>query len=273
MKVGIVGHGFVGKAVEYGFTHPKVETKVVDPIYGTTARDLGPCDVVFVCVPTPMGDDGKINASILESVMSFLDDSYLFPLVVIKSTITPDIATRYQHSRRRGVVYNPEFLREKTAGDDFVNPSMHVFGGYEEDVDLLERIYKEYSLCRPCPVFKMTAQEASYVKYAINSFLSVKVTFFNQLYDAAVSDNANFTSIINAVGNDPRIGYSHTRVPGFDGKRGFGGSCFPKDTSALVNFTDKMSLVEETIRINNQYRSRYEVDEREKQQNISFGTS
>lgn len=269
MRIGIIGHGFVGKAVEYGFSHPKVKLSIIDPKYNTSINNLGSCDVVFVCVPTPMGDDGKINASILESVMSSLHNGYLFPLVVIKSTITPDIVARYQ---RHGVVYNPEFLREKAAADDFVNPTMHVFGGYDEDVDLLERIYKEYSLCKPCPVFKMTAKEASFVKYSINCFLSVKVTFFNQLYDAALKDDANFTSIINAVGTDPRIGYSHTRVPGFDGKKGFGGSCFPKDTSAFVNYATDMSLLEKAIDINNTYRSEYELDEREKEQNISYKT-
>lgn len=145
-----------------------------------------------------------------------------------------------------------------------------MFGGNIDDVNLLEAIYKEYSLCRPCPVFKMTSKEASFVKYTINNFLSLKVTFFNQLYGAAVANDANISAIVNTVGADPRVGYSHVRVPRFDGKRGFGGSCFPKDTAALVNFTDKMSLMTKAIEINNEYRSQYETDEREKQQNITY---
>lgn len=266
MKLGIIGHGFVGKAVEYGFSHPEVDIQIIDPKYGTSINDLNDRDVTFVCVPTPMGADGSIDSSILEGVMKQLTPWHA-GLIVIKSTITPDLAERFQ---KREVVYNPEFLREKSAANDFVNPDIHVFGGDPADVDLLDAIYKEYSLCRPCPVFKMTAKEASFVKYAINNFLALKVTFFNQLYDAAVADNANISAIVNAVGADPRIGYSHVRVPGFDGKRGFGGSCFPKDTAALVNFTDKMSLIAKVIEINNQYRSQYETDEREKQQNITY---
>lgn len=271
MKVGIVGHEFVGKAVEYGFSHHNVSRQIVDPKHNTTVADLKPCDVVFVCVPTPMSDDKKIDARILESVMKHLNErSDDFPLIVIKSTITPDLADFFS---RPGVVYNPEFLREKSAADDFVTPDFHVFGGVENDLCRLEEIYKTYSLCKPCPVYKMTAKEASYVKYAINSFLSLKVTFFNQLFDVVTNDKANFTSIINAVGADKRVGYSHTRVPGFDGKQGFGGSCFPKDTSAFTHFTDKMTLLEKVIEINNQYRSQYDLDDREKEQNISFEKS
>ena len=115
----------------------------------------------------------------------------------------------------------------------------------------------------------MTAVEASYVKYTINAFLATKVTFFNQLYDA-VGDEGNFNKIIRAVGADPRIVTGHTKVPGFDHKRGFGGACFPKDTKAFTEFSDKLSLLERVIEINNEYRSQYEKDEREQAQNIKY---
>lgn len=268
MKIGIVGHGFVGKAVEYGFSHPEVTLQIVDPKYNTTVDDLSLCDIVFICVPTPMGDNGTIDSSILEGVMdSIWNTQGMRTLVVIKSTITPDLASKYE---RPGVVYNPEFLREKSAAEDFITPNFHVFGGFADDVDRIEDVYRTYSLCQPCPTFKTSAKEASFIKYAINSFLAMKVTFFNQLYDTVTHDGSNYTTVANAVGADPRIGYSHTRVPGFDGKKGFGGSCFPKDTSALVGYTDKMSLIDTVISINSQYRTQYELDEREKQQNVTF---
>ena len=98
----------------------------------------------------------------------------------------------------------------------------------------------------------------------------MKVTFFNQIYDAVQDTDANFSIIANAVGKDSRIGHSHTRVPGFDGKQGFGGACFPKDTNAFVNYSRRLTLLEECIRINNAYRLRYELDEREKEQNIEY---
>lgn len=76
-----------------------------------------------------------------------------------------------------------------------------------------------------------------------------------------------------AVGMDERIGSSHTKVPGFDGKRGYGGACFPKDTQAFVNYNKGLTLLEKVININNDYRARYELDDREKQQNITYGDS
>lgn len=271
MKLLIIGHGFVGKAVDYGFTHPMVDKTIIDPKYGTTidTLDINDFDATFVCVPTPMNPDGSIDSSILNNVMTVLGSSFRdrHKPIIIKSTATPDILAKYEGI---GIVYNPEFLREKTALEDFINPEFHIFGGFPYDTALVEQLYQKYSLCSRCTSYHMSFAEASLVKYAINSFLAVKVTFFNQLYDTAISNNINFNKVINAVGADSRIGDSHMRVPGFDGKRGFGGACFPKDTAALVAFTDKMSLVTKSIEINNTYRSSYALDDREKEQNIFF---
>ena len=175
LKILIVGHGFVGKAVDYGFSHPQVEKTIVDPNYGLTISDV-------------------------------------------------DVAS----------------------------------------------LYDEYSLCDPCPALHMTHEEASFVKYTINSFLAMKVLFFNQLYDAIGETNANFATIIKAVGMDDRIGSSHTKVPGFDGKQGYGGACFPKDTSAFTKFSDQLTLLAKCVNINNDYRLQYDLDEREIEQNVKY---
>ena len=81
------------------------------------------------------------------------------------------------------IVYNPEFLTEKNYINDFVNPPMHVFGGINADTDAVEKLYKEHSDCRECPVYKTDLITASMVKYCINSFLATKVTFMNEMYD------------------------------------------------------------------------------------------
>jgi UDP-glucose 6-dehydrogenase len=116
----------------------------------------------------------------------------------------------------------------------------------------------------------MSPTDASFVKYGINTFLATKLTFFNELYDTIKDFGGNYGRIANAIGTDPRIGQSHTRVPGFDGKRGFGGACFPKDVSAFINFTTHMPLLEYVMDRNNKYRSEYEKDDREKEQNIQY---
>tara|TARA_R100000030_G_scaffold10586_1_gene7235 strand:- start:392 stop:745 length:354 start_codon:yes stop_codon:yes gene_type:complete len=117
----------------------------------------------------------------------------------------------------------------------------------------------------------MTPKEASFVKYGINSFLALKVTFFNQLYDSIARQGQTFNKVVKAIGTDSRIGHSHTKVPGPDLKQGYGGACFPKDTAALVNFDEGFTIIEKCIKINNEYRKRYELDDREREQNVNYG--
>ena len=269
IKIGIVGHGFVGKAVDYGFSN-NVEKLLIDPNYNTTCNDLESFqpDVVFVCAPTPMGKDGSINASIVLECCREINE-FTDALIVLKSTVTPDIVKKLSNLYDK-FVYNPEFLTEKNANEDFVNQFMLVLGGTTESTHELLKTYNEHSICRPCPVFHMTAHEASFVKYGINTFLATKVTFFNQLYDITKDHNANYNAIISAIGSDPRITHSHTTVPGFDNKRGFGGACFPKDTAAFEAFAKTFSLLSNAITVYTEYRKNYKLDKREKEQNITF---
>lgn len=268
MKILIVGHGFVGQAVHYGFSNCDVD--VVDPKYGSTIpKDISSYSVVFICVPTPMKEDGYCDTRILDDVMYHIKRDNK-TLVVIKSTVPPkQIGSKYGWISK--VVYNPEFLTEKSAAEQFVDPQFHIMGGDEKDCKELADIYEKYSLCNPCPVHIMSMEEASFTKYAINSFLALKVTFFNQLFDCVKERYQNFEPIIKAVGNDKRIGYSHTKVPGFDRKRGYGGACFPKDTSAITKEFPRLTLIEECVKINNQYRSEYSLDEREREQHVNYG--
>jgi len=277
MKIGIVGHGFVGKAVDYGFPDNMCQKTIIDPRYGNSVSDLGQQDFTFVCVPTPMGTNGRIDASIITSVMSELR-KHSIGIVIVKSTVTPDIIQDlWVENFSTRLVYNPEFLTEKSANEDFVNPTMHVFGGNPVATDEVEHLYKFYSLCKPCPTYHMSAVDASFVKYGINSFLASKVLWFNQFYDVVNGHSANFGKVIGAITADDRIGRSHTTVPGFDGKRGFGGACFPKDTSALAHFADgvgvDMTVLKEVIRANNEYRRTYEKDAREIEQNVKFSNT
>ncbi len=268
--IGIVGHGFVGKAVDYGFSQRDVKKFIVDPNIDTTIDDLTKFDpdVTFVAVPTPMSDDGKIDASIVTKVVKELIDKTK-GFVVVKSTVTPDIMMELANLARDRIVYNPEFLTEKNANEDFINPKMHVFGGDPGTCRFIEELFETCSLCRPCPVFHVSIAEASLIKYGINSFLATKVLWFNQFYDT-VNGHGNYNRIISAIANDPRIGHSHTIVPGFDGKRGFGGACFPKDTKALSYFDPEFSILKDVITANNKIRSTYEKDSREKEQNVNY---
>ena len=275
MRVLIVGHGFVGTAVEYGFINNDID--IIDPKYskGLDWEHINPTDykIVFICVPTPMSQDGSCDSSILDKVMKRFQyankDSLTDQCIVIKSTVTPKTIQKYINWS--GVIYNPEFLTEKSANEQFVDPQFHIFGGREQDCKLLQYYYETYSLCNPCPVHIMSLEEASFTKYAINSFLATKVTFFNQLYEAVELQGCNFQKIIKAVGSDKRIGHSHTKVPGFDNKKGYGGACFPKDTSAITKEFNLLTLIDECVKINNDYRKQYSLDEREVEQHVNYG--
>jgi len=266
MKMLIIGHGFVGKAVDYGFNHPDLEKTIIDPLYGNSVNDVdvSKYSIAFICVPTPFGEDGSIDDSILTEVVIALGPN--IP-IVIKSTVVPSFFDKFS---KYNLIYNPEFLTEKSANEDFVRPEFHVFGGNDIMTSFLEKVYDEYSLCTPCPVYKMTPKQASFVKYGVNSFLAMKVTFFNQLYDAIGREGETFNKVVKAIGSDSRIGHSHTKVPGPDGKQGYGGACFPKDTAALVNFDEGFTIIEKCIKINNEYRKQYDLDDREKEQKVKY---
>lgn len=276
MKVGIVGHGFVGGAVDYAFTHRDIEKFYVDPKHDTTIDDLVDWNphFTFVCVPTPSIGDGLVDASLVEdAVLKLLEHTK--GGVIIKSTITPDIVDRLYQScfedDWKRIVYNPEFLTESNAKEQFVNSKFHLLGGFPDACKAVAEIYDVYSLCTTDEYVFMSAAEASFVKYGVNSFLAMKVTFFNQLYDVINKFGSNYPTIVNAIGKDPRIGVGHTRVPGYDGKKGFGGACFPKDTLAFTKFDEDLTLLAECIKINNKYRKEYELDDREKSSNVNYG--
>jgi UDPglucose 6-dehydrogenase len=263
MKLGIVGHGFVGTAVDHGFTRD-VRKFIVDPKHNSTntIEDLIKFkpDAVFVCVPTPQLESGECNTTILEDVMRQLNNSKGL-LVIVKSTVP---SYKLQNIKEQCVdlriVYNPEFLTEKNYIEDFRNPTMHVFGGINADTDAVEKLYREHSACAECPVYKTDLTTASMVKYCINSFLATKVTFMNEMYDVLkAARGTDWNTFSKIIATDTRMGNTHLKVPGNDGQRGYAGSCFPKDTAALAWFAREIlntpfTQLETSIEINDRLR-------------------
>lgn len=272
LKLGVIGYGFVGKAVANGFNTEKVQQFLIDPKFNTTVEDLKHCnpDVTFICVPTPMGLDGSIDTSILEEVVPHVIE-HISGLIVIKSTVTPDFLDKYSES----IIYNPEFLTEKNSLDDFKNPKFHIFGGKLEDTTKLSRIYYEYSNCNPSPEYHMTAKEASLVKYGINSFLASKVLWFNEFHSLVETVSpGSFNLVRSVIGADPRISPSHTNVPGPDRKKGFGGPCFTKDCMALIKFAQSqnqpLSTLEHIYSKNRIIRTHAGLNDREAEQHVDY---
>ena len=272
INIAIVGHGYVGKAVDHGFSTSHVEKFIADPLYNTSLDDIKGkqrLDAAFVCVPTPFGKDGEIDASIVKDVVKQLA-AFSCP-IVIKSTVTPDVVDELSKADSN-VIYNPEFLTEANHLEDFINPPMHILGGHLLITKRVQELYEKFSQCKPAPVMHMSAMEASFVKYGINCFLATKVLWFNQFKDLIDKTDSKYNVIVNAIGSDPRIGHSHTQVPGPDGKKGFGGACFPKDTNAFSTFAaGEFGVLDEVIKHNNIYRKEYKLDAREKEQKVNYG--
>ncbi len=276
MKVGLIGYGFVGKALANGLKK-SVSILKIDPKLGNSIEDLVSFkpDIVFICVPTPLNEDSTLDASIVNSVVEEIINYKIDSLIVLKSTILPNFLEAIDKKIKR-FIYNPEFLREKHANEDFINSDLIVFGGQQKEISELSNFYSDYTNCICKDYVETDIFTASLIKYTINSFLATKVTFFNELKEIFNKSKASdsWEEFILYLQRDSRLGNSHMSVPGHDGKKGFGGACLPKDSISLANFFKLNNLdfriLEAAISVNNTIRGKYNDDPREKEQKINF---
>jgi UDP-glucose 6-dehydrogenase len=245
MKIAVAGYGPVGIAVEAALAnHPNVETKVDDRWKGKHIQDdfVEECVGVVVCVATPPLEnppanlgEGVCDWSNVQDVFSKYgpDKKYL-----IKSAIDPVWISQLPGW---SITVSPEFLRGTTGADptkDFIYQTYAVYGG--GDMRWWQEVFKPV-----LPALKdvrfCSLEQAAFAKYLENTFLATKVTFFNEMYNIYTELGRHhkgfkdFDVMIDAITIDPRIGNSHTQVPGPDGKFGYGGHCLPKDMAALRN--------------------------------------
>lgn len=189
-------------------------------------------DLVFLCLPTPQGEDGRANLAFIYSVVDELggelDEGDLF---VVKSTVPPGtVASLRKRLADLGssarIVSHPEFLREGRAVPDFMNPDRIVIGAWDAaDADRVAALYANIDT----HVIKTDPTSSEMIKYANNSYLASRLTFVNTLANVCEAVGADILDVIDGLGSDHRIG-PHFLQPG----PGYGGSCFPKDTSALI---------------------------------------
>jgi UDPglucose 6-dehydrogenase len=240
-KVGIVGLGFVGNAIKESFWD---ESRLVlvdndkkrgrDPF-----ADLRLCDGVFICVPTPQDEDGTCDTSILEDILFKLKIIEFEGVIISKCTAPPNVYTQL-NEKFPNLVHAPEFLTAANAVRDYANGKFAIIGGRIKAYrDLAEKIIRESQISLET-VQHCSIGEASLAKYVINTFLATKVIFMNEIKQLADSSKLDYDKIARMVSSDQRIGSSHLQVPGPDGQFGFGGACFPKDTSALLKYAEEI---------------------------------
>ncbi len=234
-RIVVAGYGPVGEAIETALkNHPHLEVLVDDP-YKNHPLHLGvdstiPVSGVVICVATPESDTGMCETKHVQEVFDKYgrDQRYL-----IKSAVDPLWVS--SHAPHRTTV-SPEFLRGTTGANptqDFINQEFAIYGGGEQRWwhELFKPVLPKLKTIR-----FVSLEQAAFAKYVENTFLATKVTFFNEMYRLYEEmEFEGFDIMVEAISIDPRVGISHTQVPGPDGKFGYGGHCFPKDIAALRN--------------------------------------
>ncbi len=214
-------------------------------------------DVVFIGVGTPPAEDGSADLRyVMAAVKELAPLLKGFTVIAIKSTVPVGTGDQVEALMREtapnaefAVVSNPEFLREGAAIADFKNPDRVIIGTTDERAkDVMARLYRPFSALGPPTVFT-DRRTSELLKYAANAYLATKISFINEIADLCEAVGANVTDVAFGMGLDQRIGAKYL-APG----PGYGGSCFPKDTRALLDIAKKAGvnsrIVEQVVNVN-----------------------
>lgn len=260
-SIGIIGHGFVGKAIADGFKHyvPSVKVYDADPFRSVDDYfEVVDQDILFMCLPTPMAKDGSVDLKIVKSALDVLRNALQIDHkpVIIKSTIPPLALVKLAEEYRPDIhlIYNPEFLTERTAMLDFQQQNRLIFGhhvvdevattplveAYQANMLAIEQLFA--GRFPQVPIFWMPIEQASLIKYGTNMFFAMKISYFNELAQVCNELGIDANETAGLILLDQRIGRSHWQVPGHDGHYGFGGSCFPKDVNGYITFARELGV-------------------------------
>ena len=249
MKIGIIGNGFVGNSIAFGFS-PTHEIKVhdKDPKRNlNTIEEVLECDFIFVAVPTPMNEDGSISLKVVEKALQEISDkNTINNIVILKSTMVPGSTDGFiKQFPKLNIVFNPEFLTERTAKLDFLTQARIILGGSKTLTNHVAKLFKERFM--HTYIIETDTITAEMVKYMNNVFFATKVSIMNEMKMMCDAIGANWNEALKGFAADQRIGDSHLHVPGPDGKMGFGGSCFPKDINAFISYANELNIKIPTI--------------------------
>jgi len=237
-KIGIIGLGFVGGACKDFFSnYNKVYTYdiKVPSNCNNTKELIEKSDIIFICVPTPMKKNGSTDLTTIYNIFSEINNlaNLKNKYFCIKSTVPigtcDDLSKKFN---KCNIVFNPEFLTERNALNDFKNQNRIILGGHKKSFKIISDFYD--SIFSNIPIVKTDYKTAEYVKYLTNSFLATKVSFANEMESLCFELNIDYSEVVRISTLDPRLGKTHWKVPGIDGKKGYGGSCFPKDIASLI---------------------------------------
>ena len=244
-KVGVIGNGFVGESQAFAFS-PTTDLRIydIDPLKATHSKEeIGECDFVFVCVPTPMKKDGSQDLSYVERVF---EEAAFGPIYILKSTVLPGTTKKLNEKYHNlSIVFSPEFLTERTAKLDMLTQARIILGGEQWMTIRARQLFEQRFMNRH--IIETDSTTAELVKYMNNTFFATKVSILNEFKLLADAIGADWQTALYGFASDGRIGDSHLHVPGPDGKLGYGGTCFPKDVNALLRFAEDNGVKLNTI--------------------------
>jgi|TARA_R110001583_G_scaffold43557_2_gene138621 UDPglucose 6-dehydrogenase len=250
-KIGIIGNGFVGNSIAFGFS-PTHEIRIhdKDPKRNlNTIEEVLECDFIFVAVPTPMDDEGHMHLGVVIKALSEIweKNKRTDNIIILKSTMTPGTSELLiEQFPNLNIIFNPEFLTERTAKLDFLTQARIILGGNLKHTSKVKALFEQRFM--HCNVMEMDTTTAEMIKYMNNIFFASKVSIMNEFKQVCDKVGANWEKAVRGFAADQRIGDSHLNVPGPDGKYGFGGSCFPKDINAFMSMADALEVEVPTIK-------------------------
>ena len=220
-KIGVIGNGFVGSAVQFGFSNKvgcDAEVRVYDKNPSKSTHTLeetvNESDFIFLSVPTPANKNGSINVDILEEALNEINEVHDYKkdnAVLIRSTVTPGTTRRLQSKfNQMNLLFNPEFLTEKSANFDFINQSRFIVGNSGKQMnqmkseEFVELIKDRFGDC--VAVMETSYETAELIKYMSNCFFATKVSFMNEMYQIAKKIDANWDEAVSGFVADGRIG-------------------------------------------------------------------
>lgn len=239
MKIGIIGWGVVGSACGEGFRMLGHEVRAHDPKLKTTIEEVIDTEIVFVCVPTPSGPDGECDLSIVHATIAGLKQRGYSGVIALKSTSVPgttqQLVDQYQD---KDICFVPEFLRERSALEDFVrNHDLLAVGAASDRA--YHRVCEAHSWL-PRHTVKMTPTEAEILKYYSNTFNALRVTFANVMYEVCEKLNSDYDAVLDTF--LLRKTSSANYLSCGPDMRGYGGMCLPKDTKAMADLCRQLDL-------------------------------
>ena len=256
MNLGIVGLGVVGGALADWLTYStQHKVKIIDPPKGLL-DEFSDVKAIFICIPVPTMENGDQFLDDLDKYVSNFSFKYKGIPIFVRSTVLPTTCDKLSEKYSCEVIAMPEFLTHHKAGRDMNTlPILAGIKGKEDLVVLCKKIFYEKE------VIQLTNIEAESAKYVHNAYCAIKVNYFNVASEVCHRLGVDYKTVLEAARITGFIGMNHHRVPGPDGKFGYGGACLPKDLKAFGKFLHDINvngamLMDITQTLNSQFRSK-----------------